>query len=136
MDEVISNGKTIQMSLLPKHSDNLERLQTFGQRESEAQEVQKLWQEVHDEGEKSMMDKHSSFNKSFGWDHPGQSVRNMERIRQLRTFERATKEKLAELEEECPVNAEMISQERATIEMTRKEIRSLERILFYTEFGE
>ena len=136
MEEVIIHGKTIQMSLLQKHPDNLERLQTFGQREGEAKEVQKLWQEVHDEGEKSMMDEHSSFNKSFGWDDPGQSVRNMERIRQLRTYERATKEKLAELEEECPANAELIGQERATIEITRKEIRRIERILFYAEFGE
>ena len=32
MDEVIIHGKTIQMSLLPEHPDNMERIQSFGQR--------------------------------------------------------------------------------------------------------
>lgn len=40
--EVIDHGETIQMSLLPKHPNNLERIQAIDQREGEAEEMQAL----------------------------------------------------------------------------------------------
>jgi hypothetical protein len=51
-NKVIIHGKTLQMSLLPKRTNNMERIPTIGQRESEAKEVQKVWKEVHSQGEK------------------------------------------------------------------------------------
>ena len=77
-----------------------------------------------------------SFNDSFYWEDPGLSLRNMGLIKQLRTLERSSQERLAELEEDPVLNKELIMQERAILEATQKELRRLERKAFYAQLGE
>ena len=45
--EVMIDGKYIQMPLLPKHTNNLERIPQIGERKSQAEEVQEMREEVH-----------------------------------------------------------------------------------------
>jgi len=76
-----------------------------------------------------------SFNDFFYRDDPGVPLRNMGLIKEWRTFEKSTRERLAELEKEPASNKELIMQEKAILEATQKEIRRLERQCFYSQFG-
>jgi len=77
-----------------------------------------------------------SFNDSFCWEDPGLSLRNGRLIKQLRTFENSTQEKLTELEKDPATNKKLISQERAILEATQKELHRLERKTLDVELGE
>ena len=77
-----------------------------------------------------------SFNDSFCWEDPGLSLRNGRLIKQLRTFENSTQEKLTELEKDPATNKKLISQERAILVATQKELHRLERKTLDVELGE
>ena len=77
-----------------------------------------------------------SFNDYFCWEDSGLPLRNMEIMKELRTFVKAIQEKLAELEKETVLNKELIMQEKVILEVTQKEIRNLERKTLYAELGE
>jgi hypothetical protein len=47
----MTDGKNIQMPILPKHTDHLERIPQIGQRKSEAEELQEMREEVHIQAE-------------------------------------------------------------------------------------
>ena len=67
---------------------------------------------------------------------PGLSLSIMQLVKDLRTLARAIQAKIVELEKEPLRNEELILEERAVLEATRKEIRNLERKAFYLEMGE
>ena len=67
------------------------------------------------------------FNDFFRWDDPGLPLRNMELIKELRTFEKSIQERLAGLEKDPASNKELIIQEKAIIEATQNEIQRFER---------
>jgi hypothetical protein len=133
--EVIIYGKTVQMSLLPKHPNNLERIQAIGQREGEAKEMQELWEEVHCQGERPMIHDDFCFNDFFCWEDPGLPLRNMEVIKGLRTLEKSTQERLAELEKDPGSNKYLIIEEKAILEITQREIRRFERQSLYSQLN-
>ena len=64
------------------------------------------------------------------------SLRNIGVMKQLRTLERLIQEKLPELEKNPGLNKEIIEQEKAMLSTLQKEIRRLERVTFYAQFGE
>ena len=97
--------------------------------------MQKLFEEVHRQGESPMIYDDFSFNNFFYWDDPGLPLRNMGLIKELRSFEKYNQERLAELEKEPGSNKELIMQEKAILEATQKEIRRLERQSFYSQLG-
>ena len=74
-----------------------------------------------------------SFNDYFCWEDPGLPLRNMEIMKELRTFVKAIQGKLAELEKEPVLNKELIMQEKAILEAIQKEIRRLEAQFFYSQ---
>ena len=67
---------------------------------------------------------------------PGLSLSIMELVKDLRTLARAIQAKIDDLEKEPLRNEELILEERAVLEATRKEIDKLERKAFYLEMGE
>ena len=67
---------------------------------------------------------------------PGLSLSIMQLVKDLRTLARAIQAKIDELEKEPLRNEELILEERAVLEATRKEIHNLERKAFYLEMGE
>jgi len=75
------------------------------------------------------------FNDSFYWEDPGLSLRSMGLIRELRTFQKSVRERLAKLEKDPVLNNELIIQEKAISEAIQKEIRRLEKQSFYSQFG-
>jgi len=77
-----------------------------------------------------------SFNDSYCWEDPGLALRNGRLIKQLRTFENSIQEKLTELEKDPVPNKKLISQERAILEATQKELHRLERKTLDVELGE
>ena len=121
------------MSLLQECSDDLERVQAVGQREGKAKEMQKLREKVHSQGEELMTC--DGVRPSFCWDDPGMPLRNMGLVKDLRGFEKATQERLAELEKEPEPDDNLIIQERAMLEAICKEIQRLERQSFYSQLG-
>ena len=98
--------------------------------------MQKLWKEVHSQGEKwKMIHDDFSFRDSFSWEDPGLPLRNMGLIKELRTFQKSVRERLANLEKDPVLNNELIIQEKAISEAIQKEIRRLEKQSFYSQFG-
>jgi len=77
-----------------------------------------------------------SFRDSFCWEDSVVSLRNIGVMKQLRTLERSIQEKLPELEKNPGLNKEIIEQEKAMLSTLQKEIRRLERVTFYAQFGE
>ena len=75
-----------------------------------------------------------AFNDFACWEDPGLPLRNTGVIKGLRTFEKSTQERLAELEKDPQSNKNLIIQEKAILEATQKEIRRLERQSFYSQF--
>ena len=89
-------------------------------------------EKVHAQGDEwKMIDDDFSFRDSFCWDDPGLPLRNMGLIKELRSFEKCTQEKSAELEKEPESNKNLIIQERTMLESIQKKIRKLERQSFY-----
>ena len=82
-----------------------------------------------------MIHEEFAFNDFTCWEDPGLPLRNTGVIKGLRTFEKSTQERLAELEKEPQSNFYLIIQEKAILEATQKEIRRLERQSFYSQFG-
>ena len=76
-----------------------------------------------------------SFRHSFCWYDPGLSLKNMGLIKELGTFEKSIRERLAELGKEPVPNNELIMQEKVILEATQKEIRRLERQSFYSQMN-
>ena len=66
---------------------------------------------------------------------PGLSLSIMQLVKDLRTFARAVQTKIDELQKDPSPNQELILQEKAILETTRKEIQRLERKAFYSELG-
>jgi hypothetical protein len=65
----------------------------------------------------------------------GLTLRNMEKIRELKCLLRATLERLDHLGKD-PINNEgLLINEKAILEVTQKEIRRLEKENFASEFG-
>ena len=81
-----------------------------------------------------MIDDDFAFNDFACWEDPGLPLRNTGVIKGLRTFEKSTQERLAELEKEPDSNKNLIIGEIAILEATQKEIRRLERQSFYSQF--
>jgi len=77
-----------------------------------------------------------SFRNLFCWYDPGLSLRNMKLIKELGTFEKSIQERLKELEKDPVSNRELIMQEKAILEAIQREIRRLEKVTFYAQFGE
>jgi len=125
------------MSLLPKHTNDLERIPSLGQRQGQTKEVQEMREEIYRQAEgKRMTDGDIRFDYMIASRDPGLSLSIMQLVRDLRTFANAVQSKLEELEGNPLPNKELILQERIILETTRKEIRRLERKAFYFELGE
>ena len=77
-----------------------------------------------------------SLRDSFYKEDSVVSLRNIGVMKQLRTLERLIQEKLPELEKNPGLNKEIIEQEKAMLSTLQKEIRRLERVIFYAQFGE
>jgi len=92
-----------------------------------------MWEKVHCQGERPMIHADFSFNDSFCWEDPGLPLRNMGVIKELRTLEKSTQEKLAQLENDPESNRNLIIQETAILEATQREIRRLERQSLYSQ---
>jgi hypothetical protein len=75
-----------------------------------------------------------SFNEPFCWEDPGLPLRSMGLIKELRSFEKCTQERLTELEKEPESNKNLIIQEKVMLEATQHEIKKLERQSFYSQF--
>lgn len=96
-----------------------------------------MWEKVHTQGnEWKMIHEDFSFRDSFCWEDSVLSLRNIGVMKQLRTLERSIQEKLPELEKNPGLNKEIIEQEKAMLSTVQKEIRRLERVTFYAQFGE
>ncbi len=74
-----------------------------------------------------------SFNDYFSWEDPGLSVRNMQRIKDLRTLMETIEKKLEDLEKDPIKNKELIPQEKALLEAAQREITRLQRQSFYSQ---
>ena len=48
--EVIPHGKNIQMPILPKHTNHLERLPNFGQKQGQTEKVQEMRSKIYLQG--------------------------------------------------------------------------------------
>ena len=77
-----------------------------------------------------------SLRDSFCREDSVVSLRTIGVMKQLRTLERSIQEKLPELEKNPGLNKEIIEQEKAMLSTLQKEIRRLERVTFYAQFGE
>ena len=66
---------------------------------------------------------------------PGLSLSIMQLVKDLRTFARAVQTKIDELQKDPSPNQELILQEKAILETTRREIQRLERKALYSELG-
>ena len=77
-----------------------------------------------------------SFRDSFCWEDSVLSLRDIGMMKQLRTLEKSIQNKLCELEKNPGLNKEIIEQEKAMLSTLQKEIRRLERVTFYAQFGE
>jgi hypothetical protein len=66
---------------------------------------------------------------------PGLSLSIMQLVKDLKNFARAVQSKIDELQKDPSPNQELILQEKAILETTRKEIQRLERKAFYLELG-
>ena len=128
------DGKNIQMPLLPKHANNLERLPNLGQRQGQTEKVQEMRKEVHLQGEgKEMSNGDFRFDYMIATRDPGLSLSIMQLVKDLKTFARAVQSKIDELEKDPSPNQDLIFQERTILETTQKEIERLERKAFYWE---
>ena len=57
-------------------------------------------------------------------------------MKQLRTLEESIQEKLKKLGKNPELNKEMIEEEKTMLSTVQKEIRKLERVIFYAQLGE
>ena len=132
----MADGKNVQMPLLPKHTNHLERVPKTGKRKSETEEVQEMREEVHLQGEGIKM-----VGGDFRFDYmvasldPGLALSIMQLVKDLKTFAGAIQSKIDGLEKDPSPNQDLIFQERTILETTRKEIQRLERKAFYIEMG-
>ncbi len=97
--------------------------------------MQELREKVYCQGEEPMIHDDFPLDVFFCWEDPGLPLRNIGHIKELRGFERSIQERLSELEAEPEPNETMISQERAILEATRKEIQRLEKQSLYSQLG-
>ena len=133
----MNDERNIQMPLLPKHTNHLERVPGVGQRQGQAEKVQEVRQEIYSQGEgQKMSDGDFRFDYMVASRDPGLSLSIMQLVKDLKTFAKALQNKIDELEKEPSPNQELILQERTILETTRKEIQRMERKAFYWELGE
>ena len=121
------------MPILREYTYNLEGISKAGPRENQAQEMQKMWGEIYPEVRK-MIDTWDFEDLFYGYDGPPSLV-NFMKLRDLRTFLRATEDKLEELEKDAGSNQEKILLAENILEAVKREIDRLERKSLYWEFG-
>jgi len=130
----MTDGKIVQMPLLQKHTNHLERVPNTSKGKSEAEEVQELREKVHLQGEgPKMSDGDFRFDYMIASRDPGLALSIMQLVKDLKTFARAVQSKIDELEKDPTPDQELILQERIILETTRKEIQRLERKALYWE---
>jgi hypothetical protein len=91
-----------------------------------------MHEEIHLERKEKMED--WNLEEMLFPEDPTLTLRNMEKIRDLRTMLQATQEKLKEFEKDHSKNEEIIQQQRSTLKATYMEIRRLERNSLLSEF--
>jgi hypothetical protein len=133
----MTDGKNVQMLLLPKHTNYLERVPKTGQRQGQTEKVQEMRQEIYPQGEdQKMSDGDFRFDYMIASRDPGLSLSIMQLVKDLKTFARAVQREIDKLEKDPSPNQDLIFQERTILETTQKEIQRLERKAFYWEMGE
>jgi len=73
-------------------------------------------------------------NDFSSWEDSGLPLRNMRLIKDLRSFEKSTQTRLAELEKDPESNKTLILQEKATLAATQIEMLRVQRESLYSQF--
>jgi hypothetical protein len=134
--QVMTNGKKIQMPLLPERTNHLERIPNLGQRQGQAEQMQEMRKEVHPPGEGHKMTGDSYWlDDMIASRDPGLALSIMQIVKDLKTFAKSTQSRIEELEKDPSPNQELILQEKTILESIQKEIRRLERKALYWELG-
>jgi hypothetical protein len=117
---------------LARFTNDLQGVQKTGLGKCEAQELQKMRAEIHTEREEIMED--WKLEEMLRHQDSSLTLRDIERIKDLRILLQTTGEKLSQLERDPLSNQETRLNYKTMVQTIHREIQKLERKNLYTEF--